>query len=206
MQSRRWITKLALLPLASVLAGCASTGALPNWLPKADETQTDVYGGWVLVQHDPSRIYEPTHGFEKRHWDRGELIAAHDDELLVLVDNELIIIPSDEIDRVQVGWYDSQWGGLAGLTFLGMLSTISNGLFLVFTAPAWLIIGSLSAASASHMPIEDAEPHRLDMISPYARFPMGMPSSVDPTTLRSKEIPPYVVRTGWPPRVQDPEN
>jgi hypothetical protein len=169
---RRW--------LASVLAGgtlaCAQNPAPRGWLVPAREAQADPYGAWIVV----SRLGGgPDVG--------GEFLAVQRDSVFVLLaDGEVRTVPLDSVLHARIVFYDAQWGGLAIWTTLGSLSTISNGAFLVFTFPLWVIGGSLATAGQSHAPL-----HRVDragdlgLFRMYARFPGGLPANL-PRTLPPK--------------------
>jgi hypothetical protein len=90
-------------------------------------------------------------------------------------------IPIDSVREARVTWYDSHGGSVAGLAALGALTTISNGAFLVFTAPMWMIGGTVAAHSQYHAPVVKSPQQAWDEIRPFARFPQGLPAGFVPT-------------------------
>lgn len=171
---RRW--------LASVLAGtlgCAANPAPRGWLAPAREAQTDPYGAWIVVKRlggggDVS----------------GEFLAVERDSLFVLSANSAVrAIPLDGVLRAQIAFYDARSGDLALWTALGSLSTISNGAFLIFTFPIWIIGGSVATAGQSSAPLRRVDPtHTWDAVRMYARFPGGLPPNL-PRMLPPKPRP-----------------
>ncbi len=169
---RRW--------LASVLAGgtlaCAQNPAPSGWLAPARAAQADPYGAWIVVSRPGGG---PDVG--------GEFLAVQRDSVFVLLaDGEVRTVPLDSVLHALIAFYDAQWGGLAAWVMLGSLSTISNGAFLVFTFPLWIIGGSLATAGQSRAPLRrvDRAP-TWDAVRMYARFPGGLPANL-PRTLPPK--------------------
>lgn len=166
---------VALLATAS---GCASTLAPRGYLPRAGEAG-DAKGGWIVAEVGPS---EPTRQVA------GELIAVERDTVFVLTESGLEALPAGRFHSAQVATYESEWGGPAAWTLLGTLSTASHGWVLVATAPAWIIVGTICTATASHAGIYRYPGMSLSEFAPFARFPQGLPSRV-----RSSGLP-----GGWP--------
>lgn len=169
--------------LTSVLAGgtlaCAHNPAPSGWLAPAREAQADPYGAWIVV----SRLAgSPDLG--------GEFLAVERDSVfMLLASGEVRSVPLDSVSRARMAFYNAQWGGLATWTILGSLSTISNGAFLIFTFPAWIIGGSLATAGQSRAPLRRVGPaHTWDAVRMYARFPGGLPANL-PRTLPPKLRP-----------------
>ncbi len=75
-------------------------------------------------------------------------------------------------------------GAVAGWTALGVVSTISNGLLLIFTAPAWIITGTVAGSSESYAPQGNVPPLRWAELARFARFPQGMPPGLVLNTLK----------------------
>ena len=67
-----------------------------------------------------------------------------------------------------------------------MVTTISNGVFLLLTAPAWLITGLVAAGNESHAPLRDVPPLAWAELAAYARFPQGLPPGIDLAEIRPK--------------------
>jgi hypothetical protein len=72
------------------------------------------------------------------------------------------------------------------MTFLGTVSTISNGWFLVFTAPMWMIGGGITSSKLSYNAIVDYPRMELNRFAPFARYPQGLPSVIDRSRIKMK--------------------
>jgi len=166
-----WAT---LLVAGGVAAGtsCASTSAPRGFLPDPEAAQTDAFGSWIDVIIAPPRARIA-----------GELIAIDDETTWVLTGTSIRSFATPSIVEGQLVAYDSRAGVVGGAAVLGFLSTISNGAFLILTAPMWLIGGSVAAGHQSRVPIEEMTPESPTSFARFARFPMGMPEGLDPQTL-----------------------
>ncbi|MBI1807349.1 MAG: hypothetical protein HYR76_09900 [Ignavibacteria bacterium] len=171
MQNHNILYSIATVMICAFLTSCASTRAPSGWLPDADQARSSMFGGWVEIKSRQGQIW-------------GELIAVSDDTVFV-ADTTLRAITSTEILSARLVTYDG--GGLMGLSvLLGTLSTISNGGFLILTAPMWLIGGSIAATSRSYDPIIDYPAKPLKQFVPFARYPQGLPPNIDRTTVKMR--------------------
>ncbi|HXV13721.1 MAG TPA: hypothetical protein VEC56_05905 [Candidatus Krumholzibacteria bacterium] len=171
MRSRSGIAVLALA--CAIACGCAVAPTTPpGVLPTSLDAGSGVYGAWIEVD------YRPPHG--KKVDVDGELLAVEDGRVYVLLGDVVRPVPIDSIQKARVTFYNPQTSAVAGLVALGTMATISNGFYLVITAPLWLMIGSGAAASRSHEPILDVPKHGWSEIVAYARFPQGMPADFVP--------------------------
>jgi hypothetical protein len=168
------------LGIAMVSAACASNTAPRDWLPTPTQAQTAAYGGWIELTYDDST---------ERHTD-GELIAVSAESVWVLSGSQGLVIPTTAVNKGKLTAYAAQKGGLTTWTALGTLATISNGLALVFTAPMWLIGGPLAVGAESRAPERKHPPLKWEELTPFARFPQGMPTGLDLTALRPKAYRP----------------
>jgi hypothetical protein len=146
-------------------------------LPKPTEAQTGAYGGWIELTY-----YEG----EERRTD-GELIAVSADSIWVLSANQGLVIPTAAVKRGKLTAYAAQKGGLTLWTIVGTLSTLSNGAFLVLTAPMWIIGGSLAVGAESRAPQRKSPPLAWAELAPYTRFPQGFPAGLELTALVPKK-------------------
>jgi hypothetical protein len=165
--------------LAATLAcgACAHSSAPRGWLPAPAAAQASAYGGWIeLTYHERG---------ESRRTD-GELIAVTADSVWVLTDTQGVVIPTSTVEHGKLTAYAAQPGTLRAWTVLGTLATISNGGFLVFTAPMWLIGGSLAVGAESRSAERAHPPLAWPGLAPYARFPQGLPEGVGLTALQPK--------------------
>lgn len=167
----------AVVVLSLAVAGCVSTSAPRGFLPDPSEAQTDAYGSWMDVLVARGAVDETM---------RGELIAIDDETTWILTQDGIQSFPTDSMLRGRLAVYDSRAGVVGGGAVLGTLSTISNGAFLVFTAPMWMIGGSVAASSQSRMPIHEIGEETPSMLAKFARFPAGLPQGLDLAMLRPK--------------------
>ncbi|MCU7493905.1 MAG: hypothetical protein HF314_03320 [Ignavibacteria bacterium] len=161
------------------LCGCASFHAPYNWLTMPEKVAEDPYGGWIEV----TECIPPEAA--KTEIKRGELIAI-DKDTLYLSDDALRAIPLSNLRSARLVKYYSNEGAVGALAFLGSLSTVSNGFYLIFTFPVWLAGGNIAAISRSFDPVIDYPGEKLSEFIPYARFPQGMPAGIDRNLLKPK--------------------
>ena len=165
------------LGIAIACAACARNTAPKGWLPKPIEAQTAAYGGWI----------ELTYGEAAERRTDGELIAVSAESVWVLSGNQGLVIPTAAVKRGKLTAYAAQKGGLTAWTVIGTLSTISNGGFLIFTAPMWIIGGSLAVGGESRAPELKNPPLTWVELAPFARFPQGLPAGIALTALQPKK-------------------
>jgi hypothetical protein len=165
------------LGIAVACAACASNTAPKSWLPKPTEAQAAAYGGWIELTYDES---------EERRTD-GELIAVSAESVWVLSGNQGLVIPTAAVKRGKLTAYAAEKGAVTTWAVLGALSTISNGGFLILTAPMWIIGGPLAVGSESRAPERKNPPLTWVELAPFARFPQGMPEGIALTALQPKK-------------------
>ncbi len=142
----------------------------PGILPKGPSPDTTGFGSWVIVRSADSL------------WVSGELIAITADSIHLLTEHGLVSDGTDRVVRVQVLTHDSEYGQIRTWQVAGTISALSHGVGFIFTGPIWIITGQINAASASRaglLELRDWESLRL-----WARFPPGLPPSVDRSRLR----------------------
>lgn len=171
----RWVG----LGAAIVCAACAGNSAPHGWLPKPEEALRGTYGGWIELTYQDDK--------EKRSTD-GELIAVSSDSIWVLSGNQAIVIPTGRVKQGKLTAYASEKGRFTGWTVGGTLATISNGGFLIFTAPMWIIGGSLATGSVSRAPERKTPPLAWIELAPFARFAQGLPEGFELTALEEKKV------------------
>ena len=173
------VTKgLRLAPLL-VLVACGGNPAPSGFAPAPEEAVRDVYGGWIAVTIPVGRR-ETTLS--------GELLAARADSLWILPDTGrgAVAVATSAVQSGQLVAYRSDGGKVAALTALGMLSTISNGAFLLLTAPAWLITGLVAGSSEYSAQLRKVPRLAWADLAAYARFPAGLPAGIDLAEIRPK--------------------
>lgn len=185
MQDTRKLFRISVLCVSLCVAGCAVTHEPEGWLANPQAMQTDTYGGWVRVKLNSASK-------EKAEL-RGELIAIGKDSMYVA--NETFhSIAIFSIKSAQLAAYEPHTEEMGGLFILGTLSSISNGVFLLITAPMWIIGGSLTTRARSFEPIVRYPARELSRFAPFARFPQGLPAGIDRKIMHSRPTPAYDMR------------
>ena len=173
MPARNKIHKIFISLLTLFIFSCASTNAPRGWLASPTEMQTETYGGWLQLNIKTQAQLV------------GELIAISKDSIYIVNESFYAIAQSD-IKSARMVIYESNSVDMGGLVALGTLSTISNGFYLILTAPMWIIGGSIASGKRSFEPIVDYPKQELSHFTPYARFPQGLPKGIDRSQIRKK--------------------
>ncbi len=159
--------------LGFALAACAGNTAPAGFLVTPRLAQTEAYGGWVeLLVTGGVRV-------------DGELIAVTADSVWVL-GTASVVVPVANVRQGKLTTVQSEVGNVAGATGLGVVSTISNGILLVFTMPLWIIVGTAAGSSQSYAPERRVPPLHWAELNGFARFPQGLPDGVSLASLRAK--------------------
>jgi hypothetical protein len=165
------------------LLGCASAPSAPDgWLPTPAEVSRDPRGAWIQVelQHQkgaPKSIVE------------GELIAIGPSTLYVAEPGVLRAVAIDSVAQARLSYFATNPSVAAGATVGGILLTMSNGWFLVFTAPGWLAVGTGATASRSRDGMLRSRDADWDEFRKYARFPTDMPPSFGTGPVPEPQVP-----------------
>lgn len=167
---------LLLLGTAVFAVSCASNPKTPDgWLVDAEEAARDPWGGWAVVEQPSTpRV-------------AGELIAVHPDSVFLLPETGRLV----GLDRAGLGEavvVKYRPATLYPWALLGGVSTISNGAFLLFTAPMWAIGGVLATRSENVASRIEIPPRPWEEAAPFARFPQGIPPDLDRGTLNPKRL------------------
>ncbi len=160
---------------ALLVAGCASNSAPSGFLPSPEEAQTSGYGAWIELRSQDASGERAT---------EGELLAVTADTVWVLSRSGAVALPTSAVAQCKLTAWQSGAGAIAVWTGVGVLSTISNGLFLVFTAPLWIITGTVAGSSESHAPQHKVPPFGWAELAEFARFPQGIPPKLALNTLQ----------------------
>ena len=94
------------------------------------------------------------------------------------------MLPTSAVKSGKLTAYAAQTGALSGWMAGGILATLSNGGFLIFTAPMWIIGGSLTVSGEVHAAERKQPPLTWAELAAFARFPPGMPEGLEFTALR----------------------
>lgn len=173
------VPRILILALASAALanGCASNPAPHGFLSEAGQEVYDARGAWIELD-----LVSSVSGLAEVG---GELLATDTDSVHVLVpvtrDSQRGRVLSFE--WAQVGhWraraYDPGTGTYSAMMLAGTVSTLSHGLFLVISAPVWLIVGSAITGGESRRADYD-EAYSQSNLRPWARFPQGLPADLD---------------------------
>lgn len=178
-------------------AVAASVGALVlacapyapgGWLSTPEVAQQEAYGGWLRLELVAAGNARPSVA-------EGELLAITPDTLFIIGASGFRAVSSASVTRSVLEAFDAKSGLIAGTVVLGTLSTASNGVGLILTAPIWIIVGSVtvySALRASRVGVAMRAGERWDgnaawaAYRPYARFPAGLPPGLDRNALRAR--------------------
>jgi len=175
MWSAEGAQRSAAVVAALLAAACASNTAPSGFLPSPQDAPASAYGAWIeltLTASSRQRAVE------------GELLAVSADTAWVLSHAGAVVLPTTAVARGKLTAWRSGSGAVAGWTALGVVSTISNGLLLIFTAPAWIITGTVAGSSESYAPQGNVPPLRWAELARFARFPQGMPPGLVLNTLK----------------------
>jgi len=178
----------AAVAMALGLSGCVGTSAPREWLPSVQDARSEAFGAWTELNIKESE--------EQKYQVRGELIAVHDDSIFVWGPEGLAAFGRDHVTRVKLTTYRPTHNGMAMWTLLGSLSTISHGVGLAISFPVWVIGGSVATASVSGEPDETCPESVIkqsghpcwEKLSKFARFPQGLPPTLDRTRLEGKTL------------------
>lgn len=170
MRTDRELFAVLLCAFAVLAMGCASTTAPSKWLPRPDQTQALAHGGWISVHYAEGRTMLQVHG---------ELIAIHADSMFVLPADGLKVIPTAKINQAKLTAYDANWGPLATWSVLGTLSSASHGIGLIFSAPVWILTGTIATSAQSHAPQLTFPRRSWNEFRMYTRFPSGLPKGIN---------------------------
>jgi len=156
---------------------CQPNPAPSHWLPTPVETPEWVYGGWIELE---MKRVDPRAAASL--WG-GELLAVSADSAWILTDNGATVVARANVTRATLIGWDPETDKLVLWSVIGTVSTLSNGAFLLFTAPAWIIGGSLATASQSRRPVIRTDQGDWLSLRLYARFPQGIPAGLALTAL-----------------------
>jgi hypothetical protein len=170
---------LLIFLMALFCSSCATSYAPSGWLPDLDNVTEKCHGGWITITApgDGEKVYEYS----------GEFIATDSSRVYLLYDSLYIILKNTiqysalELDEKNTAEY-SLW--IVG----GCLATVSNGLYAVFTAPLWLLIGVSAVAGESSRDYYEADyPDSVywDTVNKFSRFPQGLSEPIPNIKLKN---------------------
>lgn len=167
-----------------LMTGCASSIAPKGWLPNPQEVQSQAFGAWMAIEHGSEAGTKISNG---------ELIAVQERNVYLLTMDGPEVISIDKVQNAKLALYkEKRRVGLWAI--IGTLSTLSHGWGLIFTAPTWIIVGIASASGESKSGLLKYSDSSWDEIKKYARFPQGIPRSINLESLRPKKWYMYMKR------------
>jgi hypothetical protein len=156
---------LALAALCGGAAACAHNPAPDGAIVSAEAMQYTARGGYILIEQR-NGIYAG-----------GELLAVAPGAIHVQTDRGPRTIPLTQIQSMRLAAYETGQGAMAGWGALGVLSTLSHGFVLIFSAPIWLISTGVAAGLESRGALVDYPGDRLEDFRRFARYPQGLPTA-----------------------------
>lgn len=164
-----------ILCLLLITAACKPVSAPHRSVPKRQALVTDARGGWISIQNRHNNFFQ------------GELIAVSDLLVYLVTPAGAMAIPKDDILSARVVIYNTNNFEYSLWTILGSLSTISNGLFLMFTAPLWYVVGiPVTAGESNRANYLDYPAADWEHMTKFCRFPQGLPEGLDLSLLRPR--------------------
>jgi hypothetical protein len=155
-----------------IFLGCATSYAPNGWLSEAEDIPTNIYGGWITIVTKPNNLQTEETSMQYS----GEFISVDSTTIYLLYDS-VYQIPKNIIRNSTLELYQKKTKSYSAWTILGTLSTISNGFFLVVTAPLWLAVGipvTISESSRDNYEMEYPDDAYWNEVKQFARFPQGI--------------------------------
>lgn len=160
-------------------------------------------GGRVSIYGRQVTAVEAGNSEERESPPQGELIAAEPARIWLLGKEQVFEIPLSSIEEVRVrrhGFTPGKallWSLLGavvtGGALAGACSSVEgvDGCGNVFATVGglWLVVGGLAAATMRGSSSVSVPRPKAEALSPYARFPQGVPEGFDPRSLRPSPGP-----------------
>ncbi|NIO48509.1 MAG: hypothetical protein GTN73_03580 [Candidatus Aminicenantes bacterium] len=157
-----------------LMAGCVASPAPKGWLPKLSEAQIQAFGAWLTVEY----ISEA-----ETKMSQGELIAVQDNNVYLLTGYGVDVVSTDMVQKATIALYKEK-RKVGTWALFGTLSTLSHGLWLIISAPVWIITGVSNAVGESKSGTLRYPNIKWQEIQKYARFPQGIPKGLRLESLR----------------------
>jgi hypothetical protein len=142
-------------------SGCLAASTAPEgWRRSTDDVKRVALGSWTRVENGSSLVAD------------GELIAADGRSFVLAKGGDVTVVPAACVNRVTVAAFEPGVAEAIAIGSVGGLSTISHGLFLVISAPIWLVT-TVGATSVQSWAGRLENPPKPEV---WARFPQGMPA------------------------------
>lgn len=164
-------TKITLIALLAINISSCST---PKYLPSSDQIDVNQNGSYITVTlHQTENIPSELLNYD------GELIAIDSNQIILLsaTKKQCISIRIKDNDRFKLRYAKPKHYGK--LIPVYTLSTLSHGIFLIFTAPINLIVTTAVAISGENDFQYNKRNMTYEKLKMFARFPQGIPHNVD---------------------------
>ena len=161
-----------------VTAACASNPAPPTWQRPAEEMPQFPFGMWIQLTVQSST---------GRQVVAGEFLAVGTDSVYMLpFESPVLSVARSSVMAGTIAEYDARWGTLAGWAAGGaLISPLVNGWLSAISFPIWVIGGVASTSMASHDALT-RYPWVWPEVRKFARFPQGLPATVDRASLAAR--------------------
>lgn len=165
-------TKLLLVGLLA-LSACSTIKAPKGQVPRRQDLVNDAFGGWMLLTLTSQQKVE------------GELLALTADSIHI-INQTRFSFAKTEIVSGRLIMYITDTQRFGRWATAGTFGSITNGWFLIFTMPIWIITGIATKSSeANRINYLDYPPTDWNYLNRYARFPQGFPAGLN----RSEVMP-----------------
>jgi len=115
----------------------------------------------------------------------GELLSVSDNDIVLLTSGGLFRYEQHSIDRARVVIYNTETAKFGLWTALSSLATVTNGYFLLITAPVNFITGAVvTGTEAKRENYVDYPKVGWPVVRKFARFPQGMPPELQARDLK----------------------
>lgn len=173
MSDRNIFIFLSLTFLSALFFGCAAQHSPHGWLDSPHDIQTGTYGGWLRLETKTTMKIS------------GELIAISSDSIFV-ANETLHAFSLSDIESARLEAYDAEIEHIGGWLILGSVSSISNGILILFTGPMWILGGGTATILRSYEPIFEYPDYDWSSLQMFARFPQGLPPGINRRYIKMK--------------------
>lgn len=170
------IVRIAVIVAMVIASGCAATHQPARWSKGVADMPENVYGSWIWLTLKKTSPAQEAVSFG------GELIAVSADSVYVAAP-AFRALPRRSIAKARLAAYDASPEEAGFATFIGSTLTLSNGVYLLFTWPMWILGGTAATIAHSFAPVIDYPSDTFEEMSAFARFPGGLPPDLERSTI-----------------------
>jgi hypothetical protein len=182
--------------LVTGLAIAAASGCQARRLgPRSESLGGSLAKGGQKISDVPVRGF-PIHvdyTEAETHADRsvnGELLASDADHIWIESWGAVRYVHAQDVRLLRIELYQGQALAVGVWAGLGTISTLSHGVWLIFSAPIWFITGIAATATLASDNDAEAPPASPRPLWQYARFPQGLPASMHNCPVHPPPKPP----------------